>query len=798
MTRLIYITAAILCAAFSRIDACGYDFVGGCSSNVHLKINGTVGAFAIAPCQNQVNFHGMQLGNIQSLRLSGAEAITWESCINNVTAAALYYRVYKTGQAPGSWSTQDVPEDHNTIQGPYTTRYRDVATDINLAAGLQVGNNYTVEVYFRAEVDTLGDDFIPETFILQNNGGINYKLQFTYGGNNAPPLNAIVTRDEDVTCWGQHTGVAGVTVFGGLPGGNLFYQWSALSQNFFVIDSLPAGVYTVTVTDNPSGNTATASIQITQPTLPVILSFTNVTPATCNTPGSATVVPSGGTGALSWEWSNGDTLQTTYFPTGGQYAITVTDSKGCTQKGMVTVNGNGSIPVFEFPVICSGEVFLRGNQSFTQEGLYTVNVPSPNGCDTIVDFFLHVIPSAELLAQVPDQVTLTCLEPLKTICAQTFPGAVYVWTQNNIAFANAPCADLNDEGEYVVKVITTEGANTCQTSRSISVEAHLQPGITNAFGTGTFLPPCGSGNVALYCKADHSEPVASYAWVFNNITISTADTCFLTLIQPVTTVPSLTVVDIYGCTSTVTPSVTFETPVGFPAITGATQSTLCNGTVEVTLSITGGNLPYHVEWTSGQVGNPVIAEEGFYFVNVTDAGGCTSSVAVFVEDFAVFATGQSASGSTVPDGSATADIAGAFNPPVSYLWNTGDTTPAINSLIPGTYCVTVTDATGCTRESCTTITSLSGVFAQPFSEKGGLLISPVPVYAGAEIYFDPYPEEMLWTLISSDGRECDRRVIPAGTRALQISENLPAGIYFAIVKNQYFFQVGKIFLLTGR
>lgn len=798
MIRLIYVAAAILCAAFSRVNACGYDFVGGCSSNVSLKVNGTEGSFAIATCENQVNFNGLLLGNIQSLRLSGADAITWESCINNVTAAELYYRVYKAGQAPGNWLNLNVPEDHNTVEGPYTTRYRDVATDINLAAGLTQGNMYTLEVYFRAEVDTLGNDFIPETFMLQNNGGLNYKLQFTYGGNSAPPLNAVITHDVDVACWGKNTGVAGVTVFGGLPAGNLFYQWSAYTQNFFLIDSLPAGTYTVTVTDSPSGNTATATIQITQPLFPVMLNFTNITSANCNTPGSATVVASGGTGPLSWEWSNGDTLQTTYFPTGGHYAITVTDSKGCTQKGMVTVNGSGSIPVFEFPVICSGEAYYRGNQLFTQEGLYNVVIPSPNGCDTIVDFFLNVIPTVELLSQIPDQATVTCLQPVKTFCGEASPGAVYIWTKAGVPFGNSPCADITGAGEYAVIIINSEGAKTCQITKNIQIEAHLQPGITNAFGTATVIPPCGGGNLALHCYASHSEPVASYSWTFNNGVISTTDSCFLTLSPPVSAFPMLTVVDIYGCSSVVMPSVTLVTTSGPPAITGAVQSTKCNGLVEITMGITGGYPPYQVEWSSGQSGNLILEQPGFYFVSITDAGGCTASVSVLVEDFSISITGQPASGSAVADGSATASVDGAFNPPVTYLWDNGESSANIQQLLPGTYCVTITDASGCTREDCMEITTVSGVYTQPYWTNKGLLLRPDPAYMGSEIYFNAYPEEMVWTLVDIQGREHDRQTIKAGDTSIYLPENLPSGIYFAIIKNFNFFQVGKIFLQTGR
>ena len=88
--KKITLSCLFLLVVFSAdLRACGYSFVGGCSSMIHLKINGTEGIFAIDSCNADPLFQGLQLGNLRNLNLSGASVITWESCTNNVTDAAI-------------------------------------------------------------------------------------------------------------------------------------------------------------------------------------------------------------------------------------------------------------------------------------------------------------------------------------------------------------------------------------------------------------------------------------------------------------------------------------------------------------------------------------------------------------------------------------------------------------------------------------------------------------------------------------------------------------------------------------
>ncbi len=783
----------------ANVLACGYNFVGGCSSHIRLKINGTEGVFAIDPCNSETAFQGLQLGNIRSLAISGGSVITWESCINNVTAAAIYYRVYPAAQSGGNWSSVNIPEDYNTLEGPYTTRYRNAVSNLNLTNGLTVGQNYTLEIYVRAEVDTLGDDFIPETFILKNNNNANYKLNFTYGGPSAPALAAIFTHQDNVLCWGKNTGVLGVSVFGTQPGGSLFYQWSAFSENFQQIDSLPAGTYTVTVTESPGGNSTTRSAQITQPQLPISVNFTNVTPASCTTPGSATIQPSGGTGALTWEWGTGDTTQTAYFPNGGIYAITITDANACTQKGMVHIDGAGSVSIFELPVICQGEAHVRGGQSFTETGLYSVNVPAPNGCDTIVQFYLTVVGASgsALLNTVPAAGTITCAQPSLQLCAATGAGS-YTWTRNGQAVGNTNCLNIDEGGIYQVSIQTTENGRTCTFNKTTEITAYLDSPVVETEGSAAYVLPCYTGDVKVVVHATTTAPVSAYAWVYGGTLVSIEDSCVLVLAPTATGQLNLQVTDIYGCSTAVNNiTVGLPQPTPPPVVFGATQQTNCDGTIEVALNVTGGLLPLTVNWSAGATGNPVTLEPGFNNVVVTDAAGCAASVFVIVEEFGITTESTPATGAANANGSAQVQIKGAAALPVTYLWDNGATTPGINNLLPGIYCVTVTENGGCTRTACVEVEFSSGT-TQPFLAGGGLVISPNPATVGSTIFIRPMEENGVWELVDTQGKICDQRVFTGQESSIVLPDYLPEGMYIALIKTNKFLYTNKIFLKNGR
>jgi len=140
----------------------------------------------------------------------------------------------------------------------------------------------------------------------------------------------------NINCNGGNNGTATASSTGGTS--PYTYSWNnGLSTS--AATGLSAGTYTCTVTDS-LGCSATVSVSISQPAAMA------VNPNSANTDcgatnGTATANATGGTGAYTYSWSNGATIQQATNLSAGTYTITVTDANGCTKTAATTVGTNG-------------------------------------------------------------------------------------------------------------------------------------------------------------------------------------------------------------------------------------------------------------------------------------------------------------------------------------------------------------------------------------------------------------------------------------------------------------------------
>ncbi len=441
------------------------------------------------------------------------------------------------------------------------------------------------------------------------------------------PVTAEILEVNNILCYGSSSGSA--TVEGGGGNGAYTYAWSN-SENSATAQNLSAGTYTVTVTDGENCAT-TETIVITQPDVILVNASATAETAPESNDGSATAEPVGGTGAYTFEWSNGETTQTITDLEPGAYTVTVTDENGCTKVSTVTVNAFGCSVIANSAkedVSCNGandgsaSIHLNNaTEPFTFEwsngettdvitdlspGTYSVTVNDANNCEVAL--------SIEILQPA-------FLNPNATSTAVTSAGA------------DDGTATANPTGGTEPFTYEWSNGETTQTINGLSSDNYSVT-VTDANG----------------CTSVQTVPVAPYACAMiadvtaYNISCNGADD------------GQATVVLSYGLSPYIINWSNEETT--------ATISNLNPGTYTVTVS--------------DAVNCPAIAE-----VTILEP----STLSVEVTEFADADCGSA-------NGLATVTAQGGTETYV-YKWSNGETTAGVSNLEPGTYTVSVSDLNDC-------------------------------------------------------------------------------------------------------
>lgn len=171
-----------------------------------------------------------------------------------------------------------------------------------------------------------------------------------------------------VSCYSACDGQATAQMTGTAP---FTYMWMPLFVNGPTVANLCEGMYQVDGTD-AAGCTATATINITQPSLPLgqaYISYAASCPTCCD--GSIQLTMGGGTPPYSYSWSpSGGPGPNSTGLCAGTYSCCVTDANGCTYCGTYTVSymtGTDDISAQEnlnvFPGVTTD--FIRVQETFT-------------------------------------------------------------------------------------------------------------------------------------------------------------------------------------------------------------------------------------------------------------------------------------------------------------------------------------------------------------------------------------------------------------------------------------------------
>lgn len=464
---------------------------------------------------------------------------------------------------------------------------------------------------------------------------------------NQPSSMSLVFSVSNSSCT-LSNGQASVTVSGGLP--SYTYQWSPIGGINPLATSLPAGAYTVNVTDG-NGCITSGAIVVNDNSGPnaSILSTTNVACFGGNS-GSATVGVSGGIGPFTYSWQPfGGNAQTANGLSAGTYVVTVIDtSTGC--QSLATTS-----PAITQPT----DIQL----SFTK---------------TDVSCFGGSNGSASVIASGGTS------------------GYSYNWFPSGATSANAGGLVA---GTHTVQVTDGNGCIKTQT-----VVINQPPVLAVVISTLTNVSCFGGANGS----AASSVTGGTFPYFYNWSSGSAASNAVGLGAGPL----SLTVTDSKGCTATTNTSIAQPGSALVASTTSTAVSCFGGSDGAVTVNPSGGTAGYTYNWSPNPGSSQTLTNinAGVKLVIVTDANGCSATGFVTVNQPTAITATLSTTHPTCGNANGFLSVlVSGGSAPYTYTWQPTNTNgTSINALAPGGYTVSMTDAKGCSAIQTTTLVNVSG------------------------------------------------------------------------------------------
>ncbi|TNE58739.1 MAG: T9SS type A sorting domain-containing protein [Bacteroidetes bacterium] len=353
--------------------------------------------------------------------------------------------------------------------------------------------------------------------------------------------------------------------------------------------------------------------------------------------------------------------------------------------------------------LCKDDCFTIGGFEFCDGGTYTENIPSVDGCDSLVTFTIVKIP-AHAAVLPPD--TLTCRDPETVLMADstitTGNTVTYTWLNaEGDTISTTTSATVDDAGPYYFVVSNYGGGVFCADTAVVTVPVDQDPPVADA-GPNRVLN-CSQPLTQLQGSGSMG-PDFTYLWLaFNGGNIVSGATTLTPTVNAPGTYRLRVTNQHNGCTKTDNMLVTSDTLPPTITATGGTFSCVeplvglqaVSNAAGPTYSWTGPN-----NFTSNQQ-NPVVGVAGEYVVMVTDSvTGCSNSaIATVVAD--TDPPGAMATGGVLTCVENTVTLSGSSqtsNPAFSWTgpngFSSADPNPTVD--LEGDYVLTVTGQNGCT------------------------------------------------------------------------------------------------------
>jgi gliding motility-associated-like protein len=512
------------------------------------------------------------------------------------------------------------------------------------------------------EVGLLLDSLCAGEYTLEITDSNNCLGDTTFTVDEAEEIQITVDAVQNVSCFGESDGSISVSAIGGTD--PLDYSWVGPDNTSYsgsTIGGLPAGTYTLTVTDE-SGCTTQIDVEVEEPE-PFTVDLTVPTgiedpifeiPCVGDTVSIDTGI-SGGTPPYTGEWTVDGFPDPTFDPNvvrPGEYCYTVTDSEGCEASGCITVTE----PDEALEVTSVVSLFPSGD-----------NISCFGACDGAIDL---------------------------TVTGGVDPYS-FVWRDeldNEIAFTE----DVTDlcVGDYEVLVTDDNG---CDTTLLFTLTEPDQLVVNTVLSdyNGFNISCNGLSDGSLEVSVEGGSPGYEISWI---------DTVTTNLI--LTDIPggtyTLSVVDTNGCELIQPIEVVEPDPITFdPTINNISCDGETNGSIEA--NPIGGTGDYvNITWDNGAVDTTFISDltEGEYCIDLEDTNGCPADTCFSIIEPDQLLLDFDSEDATCGQANGSIDlITEGGTEPFDFDWTgpngfTADTED-LTDILAGTYNVVVSDAAGC-------------------------------------------------------------------------------------------------------
>lgn len=521
---------------------------------------------------------------------------------------------------------------------------------------------------------------------------------------------------QDPSCAGALNGAINSNASGGVA--PLSFKWSngASTAN---LQNLMCGEYMLTVTDGNSCTQSDTLLLNCPPSINILNTYT--VPATCKggADGKAGFLALGGSGTLTYKWSDssGQATPEAVNLTAGTYTVTVTDSNMCTNSstfivseataisnqftpspvncfggkdGMLSVQTNGGTGPYTY-LWSTGE--STAQISMLAAGNYTVTVTDQNACT--------IISQAPTILQpgTPLQITIN---QTKKSCSGSNNGSASAVASGSNGLPYNYVWDNGDVGQNAAKLsvgihtVTVSDAQGCSATQSIQIE-ELDSIVINA---APLLPTCnGLKNGVLAVNLVNGGIGGgilsnyNYTWSVPN----SPNNAVLNGLSGDQTY-TVTVSDQQGCSGhfqfflSQPPPITFDIQHQDVSCYG-----LNNGKARVfNLKNTKGKATF--SWSTNATTDTLSGlSAGNYTLVVKDSVCCTQlgSVSILEPDsLTLHFTVKKLFCTNDKDASILA-VPGGGTKPYQYAWSSGQMDSLIRSLATGKYILSLTDSKGC-------------------------------------------------------------------------------------------------------